>query len=375
MNTNIINNLANILHFFIINYNYVSFYKHEHLNKNKFTNEISKIFNISDKVNLNEIEDKINGKIDYKEKEINSIINIGFTLDKNYVLETMITVTSIMVTQSKTTKIIFHFGVTSNFSTLNMIKIYELRKRLNNLTEFNFYYLKDSVAKMKNFHYKGPACPGKFELPMHLSKDIERLIIFDAGDLLVLRDLTELYNYNMSQYWVLGTLEPTIITSFMKVRYNMTKYVNIGSILLNIKKLKEHNFWSKYTKNRNLKIVGAPDQTLFNILIPDDKKNYLPFKFGGFTLFRNDYNYDHHKFDYYDFKSWFKSNLTTSLPDNPKSEKGIIVNLYNPLFIHQFVGKWKEGRGLSIYRHLSKYFILLTGISGEICQKIPGYCK
>ena len=47
----------------------------------------------------------------------------------------------------------------------------------------------------------------------------------------------------------------------------MTKYVNIGSILLNIKKLKEHNFWNKYTKNRNLKIVGAPDQTLFNITI------------------------------------------------------------------------------------------------------------
>ena len=44
---------------------------------------------------------------------------------------------------------------------------------------------------MKGFHPKGEACPGKFELPMLLNDEIERLIIFDAGDLLVLRDLSE----------------------------------------------------------------------------------------------------------------------------------------------------------------------------------------
>ena len=84
------------------------------------------------------------------------------------------------------------------------------------MTEFNFYFLKDSIAKMKNFQPKGVACSGKFELPMLLSNDIERLIIFDEGDLLVLRYLAELYNYNMEDYWVLGTPETSIIDSFMK---------------------------------------------------------------------------------------------------------------------------------------------------------------
>ena len=72
---------------------------------------------------------------------------------------------------------------------------------------------------MKNFHPSGEACTGKFELPEYLPDDVERLIIFDAGDLLVFRDLTELYNYNMSTYWVLGTLEPAIINSFMKIHF------------------------------------------------------------------------------------------------------------------------------------------------------------
>ena len=137
---------------------------------------------------------------------------------------------------------------------------------------------------------------------------------------------------------------------------------------------KQNNFWENFTKNRYIKLRGAPDQTLFNIIIPDDKKNYIPFKFGGFSLFSSDNNYDSLIYDDFKFKSWFNSKLSLSLPDNPKSESGIILNLYNPSFIHQFYGKWKDGKGLSIYRLLAKYFILLTGISDEICTKKPGYC-
>ena len=342
--------------------------------KTKFIQEIKKIYEIFNKVNINEVDNKIYGKSGFNDTKIQSVINIGFTLDKDYILETMITVASIMATQKNTTKIRFHFGVTNNFTADNMIKIYDLRNKINNLSEFNFYYLKESVYKMKDFHPSGEACPGKFELPIYLPDDIERLIIFDAGDLIVLRDLTELYNYDMGQYWVLGTLEPSIINTFTKIRYNITKYINIGSILLNIKYFKQNNFWSKYTSSRNLTIIGQPDQTLFNILLPDEKKDYLPFKFGGFTLFHSDKNFDKRIFDEYGYNSFFKSNLSLLFPDNPKSDVGIIFNLYNPVFIHQFYGKWKLGRGLSIYRHLVKYFILLTGISKEICKKYPGYC-
>ena len=341
---------------------------------NIFENEIKKKYEKFNKVNINEIDEEINHRNNLFPQQIKSIINIGFTMDKNFVLETMITIASIMATQKNTTKIRFHFGVTNNFTADLMIKMYKLRNRLNNITEFNFYYLKDSLVKMKGFHIQGEACPGKFELPTLLPNDIERLLIFDAGDLLVFKDLTELYNYNMSDYWAIGTPEPSIINSFMKVKYNITKYINIGSVLLNVKKLKENNFWINYTNNRNLTLFGQPDQTLFNIIIPDNKKNYLPFKFGGFTLFRNDKNYENLQYEPFNFKSFFNSSLSSSLPDNPKSQEGMIFNFYNPTFIHQFYGKWKYGQGLTIYRHLAKYFIILTGISKEICKEKPGFC-
>lgn len=138
----------------------------------------------------------------------------------------------------------------------------------------------------------------------------------------------------MGKYWVLGTPEPTIIDSFLKVEYNMTKYVNIGSILLNIKELKQNNFWVTYNQNRYIKIEGQPDQTLFNILVPDDKKNYLPFKFGGFSIIKSDQNYYSLNFDNFRFKTWLNNSLSSSLPEKPTSEKEILINLYNPRFIH-----------------------------------------
>ena len=91
-------------------------------------------------------------------------------------------------------------GVIDDFKAEYMLKMYELKDRINNLTEFNFYLLKEAMEKMQNFHTKGAACPGKFELPQLVSDDVERVLLFDAGDVLVLRDLTELFTLKFNNY-------------------------------------------------------------------------------------------------------------------------------------------------------------------------------
>jgi hypothetical protein len=153
--------------------------------KNKFKADIKKIFIKTGKININEIETNLLDNGNIKKDNFNNIINIGFTLDSGYVLQTMLTMASIMKTQKNTTKISFHFGVTNNFTVENMLKMYELKRRINNFTEFNYYYLKGAIKKMKNFHKKGEACPGKFELPELLPDDVQKLLLFDAGDVLL----------------------------------------------------------------------------------------------------------------------------------------------------------------------------------------------
>ena len=90
--------------------------------KKKFLIAIQKSFKENNKVNINKIEESIFKK-DKIVKDISSAINIGFTLDPNYLLQTIITTSSIMATQKNTTKIRFHFGVTQNFTSHHMIKL------------------------------------------------------------------------------------------------------------------------------------------------------------------------------------------------------------------------------------------------------------
>ena len=73
-------------------------------------------------------------------------------------------------------------------------------------------------------------------------------------------------------------------------------------------------------------------------------------------------------------KSWLASELN-NLPENPKTIAEYYSLFNNSIFIHQFVGKWYYGQGLSKCRNSTKYFIKLAGIMEELCLKKPGYCK
>ena len=66
-------------------------------------------------------------------------MNIGVHLDRNYILPTMMTLASIMDSQNKKIRIRFHISVVLNFTVLDMIKIYSLRYKIRENTEFNFY--------------------------------------------------------------------------------------------------------------------------------------------------------------------------------------------------------------------------------------------
>ena len=134
----------------------------------------------------------------------------------------------------------------------------------------------------------------------------------------------------MKDYWVLGPPEPRCI-GFVS-RLNSTKYINIGSILLNVDEFKKNHFWDLYVRNRNTKTEGMPDQTLLNLLLPDDKKNYFPFRFGLPSILSNDENSDKLSFINFNFPNWLNSSLSNSLPERPKNEIEILAQTYSICF-------------------------------------------
>ena len=183
------------------------------LNNNNISfkiNKNSKLFKIINKkyisknyVNINEIESLFPGRRKWSKNKKN-VINIGIQLDPNYILRVMMTIASIIDSQKPETKLRFHFAVVHDFDVKHMLKIYSLRGRIRDDIEFNFYNAKKSEIELRNLNPKGPGAVAKLLLPNLLPKDVERLIVFDTGDLLVLRDLTIMYNWKMDNYICLG---------------------------------------------------------------------------------------------------------------------------------------------------------------------------
>ena len=129
-------------------------------------NKINKVYTKNKVVNINEVESSIKGGRKWEKNENKDYeINLGFQLDPNYILRTMMTLASIIDSQKKETKIRLHFAVVLNFTAENMLKIYTLRERIRNDVEFNFYNAEKVEEDFKGIHPKGPGAIAKIFLP------------------------------------------------------------------------------------------------------------------------------------------------------------------------------------------------------------------
>jgi hypothetical protein len=339
-------------------------------------NKINEIYSKNKIVNINQIEASIKGGRKWVKNENKSNeINLGFQLDPGYILRTMMTLASIIDSQSCKTKIRLHFAVVLNFTAENMTKIYSLREKIRDDVEFNFYNAEKVEKDFKGVHPKGPGAIAKIILPHLLPDDIDRIILFDTGDLLVLRDLREMYNWNMRNYLYLGAPDPCIGKKALISKKPYDVYINIGHFLLNVKKIKEKNMYQIFLKNKNAYKNIIADQDLMND-VAQKKIGYLPVRFGLFSPFLSDKDSDDPKVrNQYEYYKMTKKKLKNKFPYIPKNTSDFFRQSYNPVVIHQWNGKWAFGGGLSIYRRLATCYMKIACVYDELCKKIPLYCK
>ena len=360
---------------------YETKYKNIQRNKSKINNKFIKLLlnNIKEEyerkgsVNINEIESNINnGRKWEKNKNKNNEINIGAQLDSGYVLRGMMTFASIMDSQKKETKLRFHFAVVLNFKILDMLKIYSLRDKIRDDVEFNFYNAQKVEIDLKGLNVKGPGAVAKLLLPELLPDDVDRLLIFDTGDLLVLRDLTKAYSWNMNGCLYVGVPGMRTGTDAIITKEKFDVYINLGSFLVDVKLVKKEKMYEKFVKYKYAYNTSIGDQNLLND-IAFGKIGYYPFKFGLASPYDNDKDSDNPPTD--NLFSFIKDiKYKEKFTFIPKDEKELINKGYSPFVIHQWNGKWMFGSGLTIYRRLAQYYIRYAGIWDEMCEIFPGYC-
>ena len=317
-------------------------------------------------VNINKVEEEFNAKTKQernKNKE-NNEINIGFQLDNNFTLQAMMTMASILDSQKNTTIIRFHIAVVLNFSVFDMLKIYSLRKRIREDAEFNFYNASRVEKDLNGLNIKGPGAVAKLLLPQLLPDGIKKLLVFDTGDLLVLKDLSEQYNWEMKDYLYVGVPGKRIGQISLITNQTYKSYINTGSFLINVTKVKSENMYDKFVKYKRFYHSNIGDQDLLND-VAIGKVGMYPIKFGLYSPFTDDKAKQTPKFNKvhpYIIK-YFPNNSTEFFKEG-----------YIPYVIHQWNGKWSKGSGLTLFRRIAQYYIRYAGIWEETCEKFPGYC-
>jgi hypothetical protein len=354
-----------------------SIYEFKYLKSNDkkiFLFKIRKVFKEKGFVNINEVESTIfRGRSWRKNKNKTPEINVGSALDPGFILRTMITTASVMDSQKLDTKLRLHFAVVNNFNVKNMMKIYSLRNKIREDVEFNFYNAKRVEKELKGLSPKGAGICARLLLPQLVEDDVKRLIIIDNGDVLVLRDLSEMYNWNMGKNIYMGVPDPGLGSIGIYSNKSLNVYINGGNYLIDVEKVKSINIYEKFRKYKNIyNSIFAEQDMLSDIAY--GYAGYLPIRFGLISPYFNDAESDNPPFKtYFRFINLKKSDKKyTYIPHNFNEYN---LQAFNPVIAHHWNTKWMDGNGMSIYRRLVQYYIFLAGIWEETCKKYPGYCK
>jgi len=208
--------------------------------------------------------------------ENKNILHISLSLTDNYAYIILVSMESILLNCNKNkTFLIFHILCSPDITELSISMIKSLMKYFSSNMRLIFYGMGNNFIDKKDI---GVTQASYYRLILPIIVDTERIIYLD-GDTLSLKDLTEMYNSNLDNNYVLGFLGlASGGLDYYGIKAN--NWINAGVLLLNLKKIREDN---KCFDLLNLTINGTKllyeDNTVINLALYP-KIGKLPIKFG-----------------------------------------------------------------------------------------------
>lgn len=203
-------------------------------------------------------------------KEIKKV-NAVLICDDNYIIPTLTTIMSIKT--SKKSDVFCKIYVIANTTNCEKYEIFEAlnselfqvemvivnEERVNDLA----YAMKDS------FCVASPSALMKFFIP-DLIEDAEKILYLD-GDIIVRRDLYELYSIDVSDVYGAVVVDSSKLYSGRAIVHELPNYFNSGVMLLNTKRMK--NVINDLIETKmNQEDKSLMDQDVFNNVIGDEIK-------------------------------------------------------------------------------------------------------
>lgn len=168
------------------------------------------------------------------------VIPIAMALDNNFVLPTVVAITSMLETAKEDTFYKYYLMVSGDFTNENTQKILSLKKKYTSKCDFIFIDM--GMAYQENRTLKHITAPTYYRLRI---QDIinEKKVIYLDGDIVVNQDLSELFNENVEKHYLAGVLSSS--TVFLRKDYakkldvpDMKRYINAGVLLMNLERMR-----------------------------------------------------------------------------------------------------------------------------------------
>ena len=203
-------------------------------------------------------------------------IHIALAFDSNFIYPPLVLMTSILENNNKDKNlVVLHLLLPEDFDVTKMNIIETLRNKYE--VKINYYF----IPNIFNVYQKWGETYTiyyKMLLPM-MFPDLDRIIYLDS-DVLVFKDLLEMYNLPFNDNYVLGY--PSHDAKYIdKLADNVKAYVNGGVLMFNIKKLRKENKdieLIQYTFDKN-EYLSFLEQCAMNVVFLP-KVGILPLKYG-----------------------------------------------------------------------------------------------
>ena len=210
----------------------------------------------------------------------NNKIHLMVSLNNKYIYPLIVSINSALKNSNKNkTTLVYHILCSKNLKNKYINKLKSLLFIYPTNLEIIFYNMGDAFKKFKTQKYTQVTY---YRLISPVFIPLDKIIYLDS-DVLIFKDLYEMYQTPFQNNYVLGFLD-IFSEGVDYLGLKSEKYINAGVILLNLKKIRrDKKHYELLYMALNHKKLKHQDQTVINyILYP--KIGLLPFEYGIFNF-------------------------------------------------------------------------------------------
>ena len=296
-------------------------------------------------------------------------IHLAMSFDANYIILSKISIASILNTSSPDTFIHFHIGL--NGCKYSDIKILLDLKKINKNIEFIFYKGIQAELDFYNNGKKGFRGIGDYTrvLLPQIVNNTNKIIILDSADIIVQKDLSELYFFDIGDNYFALSLEfgaGNFNTYYIFLRNNF--YFNSGVCLVNIRKFREDNLYKRaFFAGIAYNHLPCPYQDIF-LMISNYKFKYWPLNYNTPQFFETDKEMEEKTYNTSAFRSWLQSQNQTIFR---YSREELMNAALNPVIVHLYFNKPYLNSANKKFTKMWIEYSKLANVYSEIKIKYP----